>query len=706
MRPPRPSIGRHPDARCYRERVSDPDFPDEQVPAIEWKLRAAAIPGALLVALLFFLSPLGHAVQRTFLTMIPHEPATPSPGGTWSATPSLPWKMMIREQRSIIVACSSMPIAFIAYRAWRTDRLVIVTIAALLGAGIFVATTTSAATASTAFTFGGDGGALVIGTLLVLSFFPPRARAGGLRWGLLVIGAATTVDRDDLVAVRRNSDAIPYVIEGVGLSDPTKLVEVYVLERAADDRPLSHPRRRVPRRDPRRLAPGRDVHDAPARSVRSIDLIPTQADPEWTPRSPRSFRDRRAGRADRRARRAHRCRHPSPDHEHPAFDQSAGWHQGARAPPSGSRGASAGTAAARASTCASRTASPCSAHRRRSFRLARSPAKVRALIRVATPANEDLLLVDAQHATGIQLETICRKYASVARRSRPTREADAAARCPHHYDREDGLVGITAVLLPEEAAAVWAALDQVARERTNGGRPSRPDALVSLAEGVLRGDRPDRSPTELVITVAAEVLDGSAPDAPQVATTANGIAVSAETTRRLACDCGVVHVTEDANGVPLSVGRKTRSIPSSIKRALIKRDTCCRFPGCTNRLYVDGHHIQHWAHGGETALDNLVLVCTFHHRFVHEYGYAVQLDATREPGFFDPRGRPVTAVPEPARPPKLGLAAITRANAELSITPSTNAPRWDGEPVNYDWVIEDLCRRDPAPDPLGSSPVP
>lgn len=231
MRPPRPSIGRHPDARCYRERVSDPDFPDEQVPAIEWKLRAAAIPGALLVALLFFLSPLGHAVQRTFLTMIPHELGHATTGWLfgYAAIPGL-WKTMIPEQRSIIVTLLLLvPIAFIAYRAWRTDRLVIVTIAALLGAGIFVATTTSAATARTAFTFGGDGGALVIGTLLVLSFFLPRARAGGLRWGLLVIGAATYVD----VAMtwwqaRRNSDAIPYgVIEGVGLSDPTKLVEVH-----------------------------------------------------------------------------------------------------------------------------------------------------------------------------------------------------------------------------------------------------------------------------------------------------------------------------------------------------------------------------------------------------------------------------------------------------------------------------------------------
>lgn len=211
--------------------MSDPDLPDECEPAIEWKLRAAAIPAALVIALLFFLSPLGHAVQRTFLTMIPHELGHATTGWLfgYAAIPGL-WKTMIPEQRSVIVTLVLvLLLAAIAYRAWRADRLVIVTIAALLGAAVFVATTSSRATALTAFTFGGDGGALIIGTLLVLAFFLPRARAGGLRWGLLAIGAATYVDvAMSWYQARRDTDAIPYgVIEGVGLSDPTKLVEVH-----------------------------------------------------------------------------------------------------------------------------------------------------------------------------------------------------------------------------------------------------------------------------------------------------------------------------------------------------------------------------------------------------------------------------------------------------------------------------------------------
>jgi hypothetical protein len=318
-----------------------------------------------------------------------------------------------------------------------------------------------------------------------------------------------------------------------------------------------------------------------------------------------------------------------------------------------------------------------------------SYSKVRAMVRVATAANEALLLEAAKYSTGTQLETICRKYGSVSRRSRPTREEDAVLRTIAKHDRDDGMISINVVLHPEEAALVWEALTKVAREREEGARFCRTDALVQLAEGVLRGDRPDRSPTELVVTVAADVLDGSNPDALQVATTSDGTAVSAETARRLACDCGVVYMTEDEHGTPLSVGRKTRSIPSTIKRAMIKRDRCCRFPGCGNRIYMEGHHLKHWADGGETALKNIVSLCSFHHRFVHEYGYRVALDANEDPTFFDPRGRIVKAVPESRPPPGLGWPAIKRMNA----------PHWDGDPVNYDLVIEDLCRKDPAPDP-------
>lgn len=103
----------------------------------------------------------------------------------------------------------------------------------------------------------------------------------------------------------------------------------------------------------------------------------------------------------------------------------------------------------------------------------------------------------------------------------------------------------------------------------------------------------------------------------------DGPSLPVETVRRLACDASVVTITEDEQGEPLDVGRKTRSIPPALRRALEARDHGCVFPGCTRTRYVDGHHIQHWADGGDTKLANLVTLCRFHHRAVHEGGIRV-----------------------------------------------------------------------------------
>ena len=97
-----------------------------------------------------------------------------------------------------------------------------------------------------------------------------------------------------------------------------------------------------------------------------------------------------------------------------------------------------------------------------------------------------------------------------------------------------------------------------------------------------------------------------------------------ENIRRLACDGGLVTIIENAKGSPLNVGRKTRAIPPATRRALLSRDRHCQFPGCSQDRYVEGHHVVHWAKGGETRLDNLVLLCNRHHRVVHEFGYRIE----------------------------------------------------------------------------------
>ncbi len=151
--------------------------------------------------------------------------------------------------------------------------------------------------------------------------------------------------------------------------------------------------------------------------------------------------------------------------------------------------------------------------------------------------------------------------------------------------------------------------------------PSRADALVAMAETVLvhgpaARDGGDRYQAVVVVDAAVLSNDGSGRCELE-----DGAAVAPETARRISCDSSIVAMALAGGGEPLNVGRSTQSIPRAIRRALRVRDGGCRFPGCTQRRFVDGHHIVHWARGGETSLQNLVLLCRFHHRAVHEGGF-------------------------------------------------------------------------------------
>jgi hypothetical protein len=102
----------------------------------------------------------------------------------------------------------------------------------------------------------------------------------------------------------------------------------------------------------------------------------------------------------------------------------------------------------------------------------------------------------------------------------------------------------------------------------------------------------------------------------------DGPAIPSETARRLACDADLVIARRDADG-SVDYGRSRRVVPPALRGVLERRDRRCRFPGCEHRHDLHAHHIQHWAHGGATRKDNLVLLCRFHHRLVHEDGFTV-----------------------------------------------------------------------------------
>jgi hypothetical protein len=129
----------------------------------------------------------------------------------------------------------------------------------------------------------------------------------------------------------------------------------------------------------------------------------------------------------------------------------------------------------------------------------------------------------------------------------------------------------------------------------------------------------------------------------------DGPTICAESARRMACDASLLPVLHGPRGA-LDVGRKTRAIPPSMRRALALRDEGrCRFPGCENRRWVDAHHIVHWARGGATKIDNLVLLCGHHHRLVHEGGFDLSRRSDGSLVFRRPDGRVVPEGPSPMR---------------------------------------------------------
>jgi hypothetical protein len=193
-----------------------------------------------------------------------------------------------------------------------------------------------------------------------------------------------------------------------------------------------------------------------------------------------------------------------------------------------------------------------------------------------------------------------------------------------------GLFVIDGRLDPEGGAALRAALNAL-EEPWQGDVPisagqRRADALVELARQRLdKGDLPDvgSQKPHLTVTAAASTL-AREPGAP-AGELDWSYPVPADTVRRLACDCAHTRVLLGPNSEPVDVGRTTRTVPPALRRALVVRDRHCRFPGCDRPPdWCDGHHLIHWADGGETSLENTCLLCRRHHVKVHEQGWQLR----------------------------------------------------------------------------------
>jgi hypothetical protein len=175
----------------------------------------------------------------------------------------------------------------------------------------------------------------------------------------------------------------------------------------------------------------------------------------------------------------------------------------------------------------------------------------------------------------------------------------------------------------------------------------------------------------------------------------DGPTVSAATARRVADDASrVTMITQD--GEPLALGRKTRQISTPLRRALKARDNECRFPGCHRHKHTEAHHIHHWADGGETNLDNLVTLCKFHHRLLHEGGFSIEKPSkhSSELIFRNRHGERI----EPARPmPASHPVELLLRNHNNGIEIDLNTLqryRWTGEVCDYSVFIDHLIKAD------------
>jgi len=328
-----------------------------------------------------------------------------------------------------------------------------------------------------------------------------------------------------------------------------------------------------------------------------------------------------------------------------------------------------------------------------------SYSKVRAMTRVATADNEHYLLSIARAGTAAHVEGLVRRY----QRVKALEEANSAhaKRTFSFFTDEDGSFVFHGRLTAEQGAllvkaiekakdALWENTPDVSAEtpsEPNHGN-NRADALALLAESFLAHGATESTGGDKYQVVMYVQQD--------TAFIEDGPGVSAETSERLSCDASVVVMHENCEGNLLNIGRKSRSIPPALRRALKFRDGGCRFPGCTAKRFVDGHHIRHWSDGGETRLDNLVLLCRHHHRLVHEGGYRVGYDANTRTRlqFETPSG---TLIPErmPVR--------IANGQTPLRTVATDGRPGWDGGEIDWSLAVDGLMRVSTGTDCRASS---
>lgn len=275
--------------------------------------------------------------------------------------------------------------------------------------------------------------------------------------------------------------------------------------------------------------------------------------------------------------------------------------------------------------------------------------KVRDLTRFATPAIDAEVATEAEGVTAAAVRQMARHHRP------PTPEDDQEAHRRRSlrlcWDPDKPVLHLSGHLPAAAGAIVEKTLDRIAE-----GYPPDPitgvyedyesrraDAFVEICSARLGADQDPGRATVVVHADIEALAEGRG-----AAELERGAVLSWAVARRLACDARV-ELTLYTDGTPAEAGRTARTIPPRLNRQMRRRDGgICAFPGCTRRRLVEGHHVVHWAQGGTTVLTNLVSLCWWHHRLVHEGGWTIRGRPGEDLVFVRPDGIPI-----PARPPRL-----------------------------------------------------
>lgn len=271
-----------------------------------------------------------------------------------------------------------------------------------------------------------------------------------------------------------------------------------------------------------------------------------------------------------------------------------------------------------------------------------SYSKVRAMTRVATAQNEGALLAFALKTTAATVEERCREMRYASDDSIESANRAVANRSLRvSRNAELGMMTVTVELPIETGELLEKALDKARDDQVamapdfvgESWSAQQADAFANMVRSYLAGTASDNAPSSDNYLVTVHV------DQKALASDEGRSSLPIDTVKRLCCDGHAVVLTEDDNGEPLSIGRKSRIVPTGIKRAVLaKHHQHCAFPGCRNQRFLHLHHVEHWSSGGETSTDNLLPMCTRHHPLFHEGQFRIEKDFQDQWIFVRPDG--------------------------------------------------------------------